>query len=483
MLKIVDDLKSKPSPDQERKGPLLVTGLLGALGAALITLLALPALWRMTWPGGPPYGAVFTLLGAAQIVTVIAVLVHPTRQRMLLTVGAGLAVLIFWFLGRIAEVLPKPDPWIAANSVIGFTDYLVAGLEIAAVVILSAIAFIRPRTGRPRLGQALAWVAAAPLSGIILGVTVIGVLASSDAFTGAGFPADVVPPRNLPAGQVSTVEYCRPDGVPLAMDLYVPPTEALTANPAPVVLYVHGGGLWGDRKTVGLGASQANHAGALFSQLQSKLNARGFMIASIDYRLPPGTPWSAQIEDAKCAVRFLRAHAADLGIDARHIGVWGSSAGGYLSSLVGLAGPEAGFERGQYLDRSSAVQAVVDMFGVVDLKDIRGSQSFDRFILPIWPGSSSAMLHEASPITYVNSDAPPFLLLHGNEDTMVDMSQSKKLYESLTRLGVPAKLVIVKGAGHGLNTPGEQPSADELANRIVAFLEKTLNEPLEVNIP
>src|SRR5215217_1194414 len=136
---------------------------------------------------------------------------------------------------------------------------------------------------------------------------------------------------------MSTVEYCRPDKVPLAMDLYMPPAAARSGRPAPVAMYVHRGGLWGDWKMRGLGASQANHEGALFTPLQRWLNARGFVVASIDYRLPPGTPWPAQIEDAKCAVRFLRAHAAVLGIDPDRIGVWGSSGGGQLSSLLGLA--------------------------------------------------------------------------------------------------------------------------------------------------
>jgi acetyl esterase/lipase len=94
------------------------------------------------------------------------------------------------------------------------------------------------------------------------------------------------------------------------------------------------------------------------------------VVAAIDHRLPPGAPWPAQIEDAKCAVRFLRAHAGELDVDPNRIGVWGSSGGGHLASMLGLTGPEAGFERGQYLDQSSAVQAVVDMFGGTDVNDL-----------------------------------------------------------------------------------------------------------------
>src|SRR5215212_2640803 len=106
-------------------------------------------------------------------------------------------------------------------------------------------------------------------------------------------------------------------------------------------MYIHGSGIIGDRKMYALGAMLAHHQGALFTPLREQLNVRGFVVASIDYRLPPGTPWPAQIEDAKCAARLLRAHAADLGIDPIRIGVWNSSGGGQLSSLLGLAGSEA----------------------------------------------------------------------------------------------------------------------------------------------
>jgi acetyl esterase/lipase len=303
---------------------------------------------------------------------------------------------------------------------------------------------------------------------VVVGVA-LGVLASSDGFAGAGYPAGTVAPQNVPAGQMSTVEYCRPDGVPLAMDLYMPPA-ASTDRPAPVAMYVHGGGLvLGDRKVRGLGAGLANHEGALFTPLQKRLNARGFVVASIDYRLAPSAPWPAQIEDAKCAVRFLRAHAAQLGIDPDRIGVWGSSGGGQLSSLLGLAGPQAGFESGQYPDESSAVQAVVDMFGPSDLNDFDDSDPFGRFIVQIDFGSSTALRRSASPITYVAPGAPPFLILQGTEDPSIRPHQSARLARRLHAAGVPATLIEVQGTGHGLTTPGQQPSPQELTATVIDF--------------
>lgn len=258
------------------------------------------------------------------------------------------------------------------------------------------------------------------------------------------------------------------------MDLYIPPAAARSGRPAPVAIYVHGGGIIGDRKTYGLGAMLANHQGALFTPLREQLNARGFVVASIDYRLPPGTPWPAQIEDAKCAVRFLRAHAVDLGIDPNRIGVWGSSGGGQLSSLLGLAGPGAGFDRGQYRDQSSTVQAVVDMFGPADLNDFGDSAPFGQFIVQVAFGSSNAVRRSASPITYVTSGAPPFLILQGTDDPLVRSRQTAELAQRLQTAGVPTTLIEVHGTGHTLNTPGQQPTPDELTARIIDFFTKTL---------
>jgi acetyl esterase/lipase len=449
---------------------MLVTALLVAVGAGAIYMLALPALWRISWL----YGILFTALGVAQLGTTVAVLSRPVRLRVLLAAGVALAVVLLWALVRLAGVLPQPDPWIPANSVIGFTDDICAGLEMIAVLGLAGVAAFgtRPRPALP--WRVLAALGLAPLGFIVLLGVVVGVIASSDGFAGAGFPAGVVAPKNLPAGRMSTVEYCRPDGVPLAMDLYTPPAAARRGRAAPVVMYMHGGGAIGDRKMSGAGAVLANHQGALFTPLQQQLNAQGVVVAAIDHRLPPGTPWPAQIEDAKCAVRFLRTHATGLGIDPDRIGVWGSSGGGHLALLLGLTGPGAGFDHGQYLNQSSAVQAVVDMFGPADLNDFDDSAPFVRFMAQISFGSSTAIRRSASPINYVAAGAPPFLILQSTEDPMVRPRQSTRLAQCLQAAGVQATLIEVQGTEHTLDTPGQKPSPDELTVTIVNFFTSVL---------
>lgn len=452
-----------------RRSPLLLVALAATVGGAAIYLIPLPTLWRLSWP----YGILFAGLGAAQLAAAGAALARPVRRTVLFAGAAALAVVVLWALVRLAGVFPAPDPWVPVNSVIGIADVVCAGVQAVAAVGLFGVAALgtRPRRSLPR--RVLGAAAVAPLAAFVLLGVAVGVIGSSDGFAGAGFPADAVPPRDLPAGRMSTVGYCRPDGVPLAMDLYLPPA-ARAGKPAPVALYVHGGGILGDRKMYGVGLSLANHAGALFTPLQQRLNARGFVVAAIDYRLPPAAPWPAQLEDAKCAVRFLRARAADLGIDPGRIGVWGSSGGGQLASLLGLTGPGDGFDRGQYPEHSSAVQAVVDMFGPADFTDFDDSAPFGRFIAQLWFGNSTALRRSASPITYAAPGAPPFLILQGTEDPLVRPRQSIGLAQRLQAAGVPAALIEVQGAEHSLTTPGQRPSPDELTAVIVDFFAATL---------
>jgi len=453
-----------------RRSLLLIIALLAALGGAAIYMLALPALWRMSWP----YALLFAALGVIQLGSAVVALTRPVRQRVLLAACAAFAIVALWALARLARVLPAPDPWVMVNSVIGFTDIVCATLQSTAVIGLAAVAALGPHPRQSLTLRVLAAAALVPVLALVLLGIVVGVVASSDAFAGAGFPAGAVAPQGLPAGQMSTVEYCRPNGVPLAMDLYMPTASARSGRPAPVALYMHGGGIWGDRKMYGLGATQANHDGALFTPLQQRLNARGFVVASIDYRLPPSTPWPAQIGDAKCAVRFLRAHAADLGIDPKRIGVWGSSFGGLLASLLGLTRPEAGFDHGQYVEHSSAVQAVVDMFGIADLNEIDDASLFGQFVLQNTFSNSSEVRHSASPITYVAPGAPPFLILQGSENPMVRPSQSALLTQDLHSAGVPATLIEVQGTEHTLDTPGQRPSPDELTATVIDFFTAAL---------
>lgn len=274
-------------------------------------------------------------------------------------------------------------------------------------------------------------------------------------------------PTSLPAvmSGMRTVTYCTDGGVALAMDVAVPTTRASAA--APVALYVHGGG-WehGDRKS-----------GGFLDQLRPQLLRAGFVVASIDYRLAPRYPWPAQIIDSKCAVRFLRAHALTYGIDPERIGVWGGSAGGHLVSMLGTADVSAGFDVGEWLDESSRVQAVVDLFGPTDLTATgweRDPTEVIHDVFGVAAGTSSDVLTRASPVTYVSRDDPPFLVLQGDADHTVPASQSQEFAARSKAAGVDVQLVMVHDGPHGLADPKEQPSPDAIVAMIVGFLTRTL---------
>jgi len=260
------------------------------------------------------------------------------------------------------------------------------------------------------------------------------------------------------------VTYCTLDGVELKMDIYRP--QQGSAAPTPALLYVHGGGWTGGDKRSGEGIRDI-----------PELLARGYLVAAVNYRLAPRYKFPAMIEDVKCAVRFLRANAERYSINHDKIGAWGGSAGGHLVALLGTADATAGWDVKQYLEQSSRVQAVVDMFGPTDLTVLFEGAN-PRLMEQVFGTSdrNSETLRKASPVNWVSSDDPPFLILHGERDPLVPVSQSQIFYEKLQAAGVPATFVIVKNAGHGFAPLGGpiSPSRQELTKMIGDFFDQYL---------
>jgi acetyl esterase/lipase len=220
------------------------------------------------------------------------------------------------------------------------------------------------------------------------------------------------------------------------LDLYLPEKAE---GRLPVVVWIHGGGWRGGGK---------ENCPAV------PLAAKGYAVASINYRLSQHSLFPAQIEDCKAAIRWLRANAAKYHLDPEHIGVWGGSAGGHLVALLGTTGGVKDFEgNGGNQDQSSRVQCVVDLFGPTELTTM--GELGDK------PGSVVALLiggpapqnkekaRKASPLTYVGKDAAPFLIMHGDKDPLVPLRQSELLAAALKKAGVEVTLQVVKGGGHG----------------------------------
>jgi acetyl esterase/lipase len=234
------------------------------------------------------------------------------------------------------------------------------------------------------------------------------------------------------------------------LDLYVP----ANARGLPLVVWIHGGG-WQT------GTKDAPPALGL-------LWKGGYAVASLEYRFSSDAIFPAQIEDAKAAIRWLRTHAAEHGIDPNRIGVWGFSAGGHLAALLGTSGESKAFDRGENLNVSSRVQAVCDFSGPIDLTKFKETRDSGLERLLGGPVSQRRPLAaQASPLTYVSKAAPPFLIVHGERDELVPPAQGKLLEEALKRVGADVTFHVCPGAGH-------DPQEAGLNELVGKFFDRTL---------
>lgn len=248
-----------------------------------------------------------------------------------------------------------------------------------------------------------------------------------------------------------------------------------TSQPKPAVVYFPGGGF-----------TSADHE--KFIEMRYALAREGFVVAACEYRAVP-TKFPGLIEDAKAAVRFLRANAKDYGIDADRIGVVGDSAGGYVVQMLGAINGESGWDVGDNLTQSSQVQAVVSLYGISDLTsigegldqdEVHGSPAVTEALLlhgPAFKSFAGATIHsdpdkarQASPLGHIDGTEPPFLILHGSADRVVSPKQSQHLYEALTAQGVDAQYVLVRGAQHGDDPWFQSP----IISRVTHFLRTQL---------
>lgn len=272
--------------------------------------------------------------------------------------------------------------------------------------------------------------------------------------------AQVRPPLRIPddVELIRDVEYGKGGDVSLKLDIIRPRNPP--KGPMPVVAYIHGGAWQAGSKDQ-----------VMYPSIE--LARRGFFSVSVEYRFSQVATFPAQIEDCKCAIRWLRAHAKEYNLDSTRIGVYGGSAGGHLVALLGTTGGYKELEgKGGWEKFSSRVQAVVDGFGPSDILNMAEDERTDAASNRSAIGNSDDarspesrliggavpemkdQARKASPVTYVNRGAPPFLIIHGDKDPLVPVNQSRRLYDALKKAGVDAKLHVVPGMGHGFGAPG-----------------------------
>lgn len=234
------------------------------------------------------------------------------------------------------------------------------------------------------------------------------------------------------------------------LDLFLPGRRA-EGRLLPVVVFVHGGA-WarGDRK----GSA---------SKVLPLVRTGNYAGVCLSYRLTDEAKWPAPIHDCKAAIRWIRGQAAAYGLDPDRIGVWGSSAGGHLVSLLGTSGGVRELEGilGTFTALSSRVTCVVNQCGPQDFalplmfKDGQ-PVSEDPAVADLLGGplaSRRAEVIAASPMTYVSADDPPFLSLHGTADQRVDFKHAERIHAALSAAGVPSTLVPVINSPHGITHP------------------------------
>jgi len=281
--------------------------------------------------------------------------------------------------------------------------------------------------------------------------------------------SQATPPPVIPDNLIADmdVEYSRV-GQRVAMDIIRPKT----AGPHPAILAIHGGGFRGGRRIS-------------YIPLCVKAAQRGYVCATASYRLSPSHQFPAPVEDVKAAVRFLRANAAKYTIDPAHIGATGGSAGGHLVLMLGLTGDNKTFEgTGPNRDVSSAVQAVVNLYGPTDFtKSYDPGKSVDAAeVLPMFLGGDLAHNRKihllASPLYYVSPQAAPILSIHGTKDRYVAYEHSVWLTEKLKAAGAEAELETLTDADHGF----KGADAEKAEQRLFAFFDKHLRKPAERRI-
>jgi acetyl esterase/lipase len=293
----------------------------------------------------------------------------------------------------------------------------------------------------------------------------------------------IAAPQQLASSQptafaVTTVAdqpYASVAGRDLLADLFLP--HGIT-RPVPVIIWLHGGGFRiGDRK--------------LAPDLSRFFAGRGFAMVSIDYRLSGEATFPAAIEDVKAALRWVRAVADQYGLDPERVGLWGSSAGGYLAAMAAITAPEL-FSGEQAQNVAPAtILAVVDGYAPIDFLQIDAHRSPlevrsgdpETAAMPTGersadPGSRESLflgapietvpelVRRANPVSYVTGNEPAFLILHGLRDSAIPVHQSELLFEALAAAGDEVTLMLIDGLGHAFFNRSDLDDAGKHAAQI-----------------
>lgn len=289
-------------------------------------------------------------------------------------------------------------------------------------------------------------------------------LSAADVAHGTRAPGRVAEVSRQPRTQfrapqpraLMNVVYSNQGGQAEHLDLYLPRGTA-PATGWPVILALPGGGWrWVRRSDLGVAVS--------------KFTEHGYAVAVADYAFATSTPgsrvWPRNFDDVQRAVQWLRRQSGRFHLDPTRIAAWGESAGGHLAALLGTAARP-----------SARVQAVIDFYGPSDLTALYDDSSRSRPYVQTFLGGRPDQVpdryRDASPVSWVSPDDPPFLIYQGKADPVVPYTQSESLAAALTEAGVPNHVAIFPGAKHGFRL--EVGPTLNLTSQVLAFLDDALN--------
>ncbi|MBS1871913.1 MAG: alpha/beta hydrolase [Acidobacteria bacterium] len=248
----------------------------------------------------------------------------------------------------------------------------------------------------------------------------------------------------------------------LTMDYYAPAGEGVH----PIAIIIHGGGYQRGNSKSGSEAYCADF-----------LAPAGYAVFSVNYRLAPKYPYPYMVHDVERAVRYLRHNAARWNGDPKRIALVGGSAGGFLSNMVGLVGAPGDPKAADPVDRESAkVQAVVTLFAQSSFATVPLNRDVHALLDPlIAQKGEAAALKEASPITWVSRNAPPFLQILGDQDEYIPFTEATNLQTALRNLGVRADIIRIPNGKHGTGGWNAIPGVPDWERQMVEWMNKILH--------
>ncbi len=248
---------------------------------------------------------------------------------------------------------------------------------------------------------------------------------------------------------IENIPYADTDNPRQMLDLMLPKERGEEA--LPVVVFIHGGGWRNGDKVRGR------------NRIEPFVASGNYAGVTVGYRLSGEAQWPSQIHDCKAAIRWIRANAEKYNLNPDRIGVWGTSAGGHLVTMLGTSGDVKAMDGslGSNIEYSSRVTCVADFYGPTNFltmnataiesarMDHDAADSPESLLIGGAIQENPDKVATANPITYVSADDPAFLIVHGTLDPLVSFNQSELLYEALDKKGVEKTLITVEGGGHG----------------------------------